>query len=157
MEEIWSFFQYCEIVLWYILYDNRYFIFQFNTAGLTSYSTDSYLLFPLGLTPSQKYEIRVQTPMNEDEELPWMEYIMSSNLNNTAIDSTDSDSIKTVMAPINLEAEPASPFKINLTWSDARKMEDVQLGGYYMICYTEVKSQQNCENGDFAKRLVALL
>lgn len=59
---------------------------------------------------------------------------------------------RTVMAPVQLEAEPVSPYSINLTWRDPRHVTDRLVGGYYMICYTEVKLQHSCENGNYVKR-----
>lgn len=106
---------------------------------------------------SQKYEIRVQSPNNEEDELPWKDFTMPNSYESTELDATTSEAPKNVLAPINLEAEPLSSFNINLTWKDPRDPADILNGGYYMICYTEVKLQQACENGHFAKRYITYL
>lgn len=104
--------------------------------------------------------MRVQTTMIEDEQLEWFSFTMPNNILNDSSQSTKhnetdfsvSYSNVTVLAPVSLEAFPTSSKTINLTWVDPR-LPDNKLAGYYMICYAEVKAQQNCEKGtNFIKR-----
>ncbi|GLV44105.1 roundabout 1 [Carabus blaptoides fortunei] len=106
-----------------------------------------------GLIPTQRYEVRVQTSGNEDDDLPWTDYTMPNRngLTDNSSANEGADTIlpnlnRTVMPPVQLEAEPVSPYSINLTWRDPRHATDRLVGGYYMICYTEVKLQHSCDN-----------
>lgn len=104
--------------------------------------------------------MRVQT-LNNDENIPWVQYIMPASEDNSTkpIQNAVNDSElkpthtnRTVLAPVHLEALPSSPRSIILTWKDPRIPVE-KLAGFYMICYAEIKSQQNCENGsNYIKR-----
>lgn len=75
-----------------------------------------------------------------------MPNINETSMNRNILNETEINTNVAVLTPVLLEASATSSRSIAVLWKDPRPSSE-KSAGYYMVCFVEVKSQHNCEDG----------